>query len=263
MGHQRLGTLPTTKIWDAVVALITGGADAATVASAVSSAAEGSLAKAAKDPALRRGFWLLTQIPLAARTPDFGAALQALRLEVGAKPTLIEIGAAVMTSLDDVIARDRRSTDFSDMAAATTVESLVSIASRQDDTLFGTTYQADEVHVALRGLASPARFAVLARDFFARLTCEYLGYYLSRVLPDHVGCAGRFQSIQDHHAFEQALILHCREASMIVEEFAAGWYNKRSAERSITSNNAAAFAHVAFGKVRGELRLRAGAAAHA
>lgn len=263
MGHQRLGTLPATKVWNAVVALITGGADAKSIAAAVSEAAEASLARAAKDPALQRGFWLLTQIPLAARGPEFGASLQALDLAVTSKPTLIEIAAAVMSSIDNIIAIDRDSTDFSDMAAATTVESLVSIASRQDDSLLGTTYRADDAHSALRKLASPAQFAVLARDFFARLTREYLGYYLSRTLPDHVGVTGRFQSIKDHHAFEQALTLHCRESSEIVEEFAAGWFNKRSGDQKITPAAAAAFAYVAFGKVRGELRIRAGVQAHA
>jgi hypothetical protein len=263
MGHQRLGRLPATKAWNAVVALITGGADAADIASAVGRVTEDSLANAADDPALRQGFWLLTQIPLAAREADFGAALRALGLEVSRQPTLIEIGASVMAALDRVTATDTRASDLSEIAAVATVESLVAVAGRQGPSLFGNAYQADEARTSLAGLASPAHFAVLARDFFARLTHGYLGYYLSRVLPDQVGTARRFQSIQDHSTFEAALQTHCREASYIIEAFSAEWFSKTVFQSGITRSKAGGFAHVAFQKMRDELQMRSGSDANA
>jgi hypothetical protein len=263
MGHQRLGRLSATRPWQAVVALITGGADAAEVAAAVGKAAEASLQRAGDDGALRQGFWLLTQLPLAASQADFGQALLALGLDTTSQPSLIEIGAAVMAAIDDVIACDPRATDFSEIAATAAVESLVAVAGRDAGGLFGTTYAADEARVALRELAKPTRFAVLARDFFARLTREYLSYYLSRVLPDHVGGAQRFPSLKDHHAFERALETHCRETSEIIESFAAGWFDKANYEGGITPDKAGRFAHVAFEKVRSELQERAKASSHA
>jgi hypothetical protein len=262
MGHQRLGRLPATRPWQGVVALITGGADAAKIAGAVGQAAEESLQRAGNDSALRQGFWLLTQLPLAAREADFGRALLTLGLDTTSQPSLIEIGAAVMTTIDDVIACDPRATDFSEIAATATVESLVAVAGRDAGGLFGAAYAADDAHVALRDLAKPTRFAVLARDFFARLTREYLAYYLSRVLPDHVGGAQRFPSLKDHHAFERALETHCRETSQVIEGFAGGWFDKTNYEGGITPDKAGRFAHVAFGKVRDELQARARASAH-
>ncbi|TCH99222.1 hypothetical protein EJV46_07835 [Roseococcus sp. SYP-B2431] len=258
MGHQRLGTLPASRAWQSIIALITGGADAKQVAAAVSDVAEPALAVAANDRALQHGFWLLTQIPLAARDAAFGEALQRIGLEVVAEPTITEIGAAVMSMLDDTILADRRSNDFSDLAATTVVESLVSVAARDEGSLFGSTYQADEAWASLRKLASPARFAVLVRDFVARLTREHLGYYLSRTLPAQVGQSHRFQSLRDHHLFETALTLHCREASLIVEQFAADWYGKHSFEGTLTPKTAAGFVQAAFKKVREELRARGG-----
>jgi hypothetical protein len=53
--------------WQQVINLISGGADVRDVASATSVAAERSLERAGGDPILRHAFWLLTQIPLAAR----------------------------------------------------------------------------------------------------------------------------------------------------------------------------------------------------
>jgi hypothetical protein len=263
MGHQRLGKLPTTRPWRAVIALVTGGADAAEVAAAVGQAAEESLQRAGDDNALRQGFWLLTQLPLAAQEADFGRALNALGLDTTSQPTLIEIGAAVMAVIDDGLACDPKATDFSEMAATAAVESLVAVAGRDAGGLFGTTYAADEARAALRDLAKPARFAMLARDFFARLTREYLSYYLSRVLPDHVGGAQRFPSLKDHHAFEHALETHCRETSKIIEVYAADWFNKTNYEGGITPDKAGWFAYKAFEKVRAELQARATGSVHA
>ena len=67
MGHVRLGRLPRTQSWKKVVELISGGADAAEIAAATSKAAEAEILRVGKDPAFVRAFWLLTQLPLAAR----------------------------------------------------------------------------------------------------------------------------------------------------------------------------------------------------
>jgi len=67
MGHIRLGRLPATKKWQQVVALLSRGASLEQIAGASAEAAEISLEHARRDPALLQSFWLLTQLPLAAR----------------------------------------------------------------------------------------------------------------------------------------------------------------------------------------------------
>jgi hypothetical protein len=68
MGHIRLGRLPATKKWQQVVALLSDGASLEQIAGASAEAAEISLGHAQHDPALVQSFWLLTQLPLAARS---------------------------------------------------------------------------------------------------------------------------------------------------------------------------------------------------
>jgi hypothetical protein len=68
MGHIRLGRLPATKKWKQVVALLAYGASTEQIAGASAEAAENSLEHARHDLALVQSFWLLTQIPLAARS---------------------------------------------------------------------------------------------------------------------------------------------------------------------------------------------------
>jgi hypothetical protein len=56
---------------------------------------------------------------------------------------------------------------------------------------------------------------------------------------------------------EVRLDLHCREASRIIKEFSGGWYGKTlQQQKAITQDAARGFAHVAFKKLRAELRQR-------
>lgn len=256
MGHQRLGKLPATRKWEAVVRLVAGGGDVGEVAAAAADAAESSLAAAADDPALRRAFHLLACVPLAAREDAFGPALHRLGLQVGEAPTLVEVAVAVTAAVDHAAEWGEARTDLSEMATLAAVESLVAVASREGPSLFGATYATDEARSALRALSTDRGFALLARDFFARLTRRCLDYFLSRAVADHVGADRRFPSLKDHHAFDAAMALHCREASEIVEAFAQGWHGKALFEGGITEAKSGGFAHHAFAKIGDELRAR-------
>ena len=257
MGHQRMGKLPMTKHWKAVIQLITAGADAAHVAASTSVAAEQSLAKAGKNSVLRHAFWLLTQVPLAAREGNFGQRLRGLGLQVGDAPNLVEIGTAMIEALDEVSRKSGgRRDDLGEIASKSATESLIAIASHNGSSLFGTTYAADEALASLRSLSTSRQFGILARDFFSRLARSFLGYFLSRVIPQHVGANKRFQSIKDHDAFDEALQRHCRETSLIVEQFACDWFSKTNYEGGITPAKAGTFVHVALSKITAELQVR-------
>jgi hypothetical protein len=262
MGHQRIGTLPATRKWKAVIALITGGASAAEVAAQTALAAEQSLEQASRNRALRHAFYLLTQIPLAARTTDFAKGLRELGLQVSDNPSLVEIGSAMLAAIDRVGSRARHVDDLSEIASKAAAESLMMVAGRSGESLFGASYAADDARAALRGLSTNRQFGVLARDFMSRLILSISSYFLSRVLPQHVGTRKRFQSVKDHHAFDEALNRHCRETSFIVEQYACDWFSKTNYEGGIDPQKAGGFLHVALGKVRAELEIRR-AAAHA
>src|SRR5262245_26473105 len=93
MGHIRLGRLPRTRKWQQVVALLGADARVDRIAGAAAAAAESALRSAHADPALGHSYWLLTQIPLAARSADFARSLGKLGLRVGDQPTLLAVVA--------------------------------------------------------------------------------------------------------------------------------------------------------------------------
>jgi len=259
MGHIRLQRLPASRKWQQVVALLSGDADRAAVAGASATAAESSLRHGHDDPALAQSFWLLTQIPIAARSTDFPGELRSLGLHVGEEPSLLEVVGAFADAVDRVTGREGGRTDLGEMAQLAAAESLTAIAGAELPDLFGPT--ADDARLAIGKLAAKDRFARLARDFFARLTRAHLDYYLSRTLPDHVGPGRRLASAAEHTRFNAALEQHCQEASRIVESFAGGWFSKTLFEGGITPEKARRFVFVALKKINDELRRRSSARA--
>ena len=256
MGHLRLGILPKGKRWNQVVELLGSTGDVANLAAATALAAEAELEAAKGDPALAYTVWLLTQLPLAARSPQFSARLGELGFEAGSEQSVLGLTAGFTTAIDRQVSGSAQLTDFGDLARQSAVESLSSLVGAGMPSLFGTS--ADDLQRELAKIGSKDRFASLARDFFARLTQKTLEYYISRELPNHVGPGKTIDSIGSQIAFRGALESHCREASLIVEEFAGGWYSKANYKGAISPSQAQGFADYSLKKLRDELRMRRG-----
>jgi hypothetical protein len=251
MGHIRLGTLPRTRQWIQVLDLIGGGADTSDVAAATMDASQHGLKEAAKDPGLVYTVWLLTQVPLAARSDNFVTQLRTLGLGVSDSPSLLEVVAAFTGAVDARLRRTGGRTDLGEMAQMAASETLAELGTPQSASLFETT--PDEVQQRIRNFSTTNQFGALSREFFARLSRKYLTYFLSRELSNYVRADGRFSSIDKHAQFNQGLDRYCREASRIIEEFSGGWFSKSNFEGGITEEKAADFVHVALKKLRAEL----------
>ena len=122
--------------------------------------------------------------------------------------------------------------------------------------LFGES--SGDVSSALRKLKRKKDFGQLAKNFFAKLTNECLGYFLSKTLATHVGEGHRFATMNQMGQFEAALTRHCDEAARIVEEFSADWFSKRRYEEGgkISRESVEGFGWYALAKMRQELGER-------
>ena len=251
MGHIRLGTLPRTHQWIEVLDLIGGGAGMPDVAAATMDASQNGLLRAAQDPGLVYTAWLLTQVPLAARSDDFADRLRKLGLTVSDSPSLLEIAGGFTGAVDAHLRRTGGRSDLGEMAQMAASETLTALGTPANVALFEAA--APTVQETIRAFSTTKQFGGLAREFFARLSKKYLTYFLSRELSNHVGGNGRFSSIGQHAEFNEGLDLYCRQASRIVEEFSGGWFSKTNFEGGITQAKTAGFVHVALKKLRAEL----------
>lgn len=253
MGHIRLGNLPRTRKWQQVVALIEGGAGTAQIANATITAAEQGFKLAAEDKGLVETIWLLTQLPLAAKSEDFGQALQSVGLDVSDSPGLMEVLGAFSDAIDKKLTNNGGRTDLGEMAQMAATETITQIIGSRTQSLFGTT--SDDVKNAFSKLATNKQFSIFARDFFARLTNKCLDYFVSKAVSHHVGEGKRFRTLAQQGEFTKALGTHSREASKIIEEFSGGWFSKTNwVKKSISRKDAASFTHVAMKKIVAELK---------
>lgn len=257
MGHIRLGSsLPETHKWQDVVELVAGDGPAAAIADATMDAAQRGLEIASRDEGLRHTLWLLTQITLAARKPDFALALSAAGVPVPDNPSVFDIVGGFSESIDDHLRRTGNRSDIGEMAQMAAAETLTALCSAKSTRLWETT--AADVQEAVGSYSTKDGFSTLAHDFFSRLTQRYLTYHLSRELSVHVGEGKRFRDINSHTQFLDQLNTSCRQAAIIVKEFAGGWYSKANYESGITPEKARNFAWVALKKIRAELKVRGG-----
>ncbi len=255
MGHIRLGTLPQSKKWREVVALLNSDAPMELIALAAANASEKDLKRASDDPVFQYVSNLLVTLPLQARSPSFLEFVTGVGLSEENLTSVTGLLSGLNSVIDAQASELGRASDAGDIAKAALLETLSVQLNDRLPSLFEPSPA--EVRRALAGFSSGQGFAVLARDFFARLTYRSLDYYLSRELANHTGSGKRFASDAERVAFQQALRQHAFEASRIVQEFAGGWYGKTVwKEQSFDQDAINNFTRFAFTKMRRELGRR-------
>src|SRR5436305_4151836 len=121
MGHIRLGAIPKSRPWTAVVAslgvpaassvLSTSDAAAKTdafvgqVAKRTLAAARAGLTKAKKDDGLRQTFYLLAQVALASRGASWLERLRLLGIELSDESTILDLTTEVQAAVDGFLQR--------------------------------------------------------------------------------------------------------------------------------------------------------------
>ncbi len=254
MGHIRLGQLPNSQPWRTVVGCIADGATVAAVAGATSTAAARGLKLSKTDPGVARVLYLLARTALAARDKNFTAALARVQVTVPAEPGVFDLTAAFASAIRQWHLDTRKAqTDLGQMALLAATEALTQCVGTGSATLFPT---GQEVHTATRELSTKNGFALLAHEYFARFVRRFLLYHLSRELSQHVGGNGRFASSTEHNTFLAKLDVHCREAAVIVRDYAGGWYSKAKFEDGISEQQAQKFSAYSLTKLRSELERR-------
>lgn len=255
MGHIRLGTLPQSKKWRSVVALLQADADVLEIALAASAAAERDLGRMPNDPVFQFVIGLLVRAPLIARSPDYASYLNELGITQEQSGSVAGLLAGLGRVLDEVSYQAGRSSDAGELAKASLLESLSIHLRDSVPSLLEPT--AADVRKALASLSSGQEFSKLARDFFARLAFRSIDYFLSRELANHTGNGQRFATDTDRTIFQQDLAQHTFEAAKIVESYAGGWYGKTVWQKGeLTPEAIDRFARYSFKKLRSELGRR-------
>lgn len=261
MGHSRLGKLPKTKQWNAVVATFAGadpGADGSNFTTEVSriateamKASAGAVKAARSDGGVAEIFFILTQIALAARRQNTVEALERLDIRLPAAPSALDVTIEVHRIIDDRLDANGRRTDIGEMAQLAVGEALASYLRAQPRDMFADPAQ--QLHRNLKGLGTQKAFGQISHEFFGGLTARLLGFNLSRLVRAG-GNSHLIGDADDLTRFNAELRLHSRQRAEIVRDFAARWFSKREFEEGITRDNCKRFVAHALKKLEDEFK---------
>jgi len=175
------------------------GAPAAATMGAIAAqtldAAQRALDKAVDDPGVRYTFYLLTQVALAARNPDWDAALGRHGIHLSTESTVFDFTAAVQDAIDRHIRQSPLgATDLSEIAQQSAGEAITSLVGTRTASLFGGS--SADIRDAMRSLSTKKGFGELGQRFFGRFVARFFNFYLSRVTAANLG-SPRLQDLGD------------------------------------------------------------------
>ena len=256
MGHIRLGTLPQTLAWKAVVQLIADGADVAQVADATLDAADKALARMAKDAGFNETVWLLTQLGIAAKKESPAEHLESVGLRLSSHTSIAEVASAIRMALNEQMSKTGRESDVGPIASNVLVSAITTHLTAKLGGLFEAS--STDVHSALGELGKQKAFGELTRTFFGRLMGDTLKYFLDKTIDTHLGQGQRFNTRNEAREFRNALTTHCMEVSGVVETFAGEWYSKNRFEGDgeIRRDKTEGFGWFAVEKIRAAMKQR-------
>jgi hypothetical protein len=261
MGHTRLGAIPKTQKWQEVVEQIAGPrlagergtspVNIGAVAAQTLDAAQKGIERAANDPGVRYTFYLLTQLALASRRPEWEPSLAKHGIQLSRESTVFDLTAEVHSAIDRHLRKTSwGATDLSEIAQQSAGEAISSLAGSRTVSLFGAS--SADVQNAIRSLSTKKGFGELGQRFFGRFVSRFLNFYLSRVTAATLG-GPRLRNLGDIAHFNDALGTHCDQSARIVRDFCGEWYSKTEYQKGIDLENTSRFVAVAFKKLRSEL----------
>lgn len=254
MGHTIVGRLPKSERWRVVVELLQAPAlDTRGLASATIHASNDRLLRLRGDPSLAYCFWLLVRLAAAARGPDFAEDLAHLGIPIRRGDTALNLIARVADVARVELNRHPESGPFGELAALALRRALLETVGTEGRSLFGSSLE--DLERSFRRHSSAAQFGELSQRFFGDFFARTLRFYVERELSNSVGTGGALETVANSGDFAASLDRHARQSAVIVEQFAAGWYSKRSWEHdgAIPLEDAQGFVAHALTKLRKEL----------
>jgi len=246
MGHERLGVLPKTKRWRAIVAEIAAAdappSDVPDITKHTLKALGSRYVDLASDSGVEAAFSFLVDMARAAagkRSP----------VDIADRSPL-----SITTDLTKRLGATEGSLETSEIVRRAAADAIATW-SRDNATTQSELFADSESRNPWRALGTGAGFCELSRLFFARLTERYLNYFLDReasaALPDFQAREQFRQQLQKHLG---DVSKHSFETAKITQSFAAGWFNKIAAKHQPSAAQLRHFLSYAFEKLREDLR---------
>ena len=255
MGHVRIGFLPHTRQWNAIVhqlSLYDNDANAvAEIADRTLDAVRKEFSSLQYDESIIQAIEYLATIVVSSRQDDQVTFLQENGYSVDNDLTVF----ALISSAKKMIRTEDGSLETNKLARDAAIQAVMDYYEKHSNRQL-SLFETKDNPFKKRG--SGSEFCELARYFFAAFTEKQIRYYIDRVASSVIGDYNKYIHFSDTLTTQSlAITEHAFEISKIMQSFAAGWFNKHALNSPPSSDSVSDFLNISFGKVREELRLEA------
>jgi len=255
MGHERIGMLPRSTKWRAVVDDLAkyshNNASVSTLSNKVLDNVRSRFADISNDKGVNAAFSFLVTMALSGKTNKSTEELTKAEIELDRNASELQIAKEIGRWVE----KNMQSREYGELAKAAAIDTVAawSIKIRTgQETFFGKAETNEEIWLKAK---DGSGFCELSRLFFSKFTERYLCYFLERE------AGSQFSSWDDSsrlrrelNDYIQKVSRYAFETAKITESFAAGWYNKNTKEGLPSAKQIRGFLWMAFEKLREELR---------
>lgn len=253
MGHMRIGFLPRSKQWNAIVEQLSlfGGdpTDVHQIAEATLSAIQNNYKKLPDDESVIKAVKFLATLSYSANQAEQGAFLNQNGYSVDNGMTLFSI----LSSVQQYISTQTGSLEVNKMARDAVMKAVMTYHDAHKSnqiTLFG-----DIAENTWRSAGTGAAFCEMARTFVAEFTDRQLRYCIEREAPRVINDFGLLKSFSETLSSQSTAISnHALDTSKLMQSWAAGWYSNNSVSALPKDGQVRQFVDFSFRKMREEFR---------
>lgn len=255
MGHVRIGFLPRTRQWNAIVDQLSSydndEGTIAIIADRTLDAVRREFESLQYDESVKKAIEYLANIVVSSRQENQIIFLNQNGYQVDDNLSLF----ALTTCAQQLIKTENGSLEINKLAKDAAVQAVMAYYQQHSNNQL-SLFDNDNNPFKSRG--SGKEFCELARYFFAAFTEKQIRYYIDREASNVIDDYGKYIHFSDSLTKHSLGITeHAFEISKIMQSFAAGWFNKHALDNTPSDASITDFLKISFGKVREELRLEA------
>ncbi len=256
MGHERIGILPKTKKWNAIVEQISNfgnnSIQATEIIENTLSNIQNQLSKLLNDKSIFESFKLLVLLSYSFHSDEYkNQILETYNINFNNNINLTDLSKILNNYLENkYISLEYH--NFAKNALLNTIFKWYEDNNIKNYSLFEDNNQNESVW---RNAGEGSGFCELSRLYFSNLTENYLKYFLERAASaniENISTREKFNSEIKKHIDE--ISKYAFETSKITQSFAAGWFNKNIKKTLPSTQGIKAFLNFAFKKMREEFR---------
>ena len=253
MGHERIGGVPHTERWHAVISGLESESmsadDVAALAQTVLDNVQDRFESLHRDSGVLAAFQFLIALAKASHKDSLGGAETTPTIDLTAETTTLQLVKSLRAWVDG----HSGSLEYADLAKKAAGDTIAVWAAEHapKQTLFESKTPIREVWQRAN---TAAGFCTLSRVFFSRFTARYLNYFICRE------ASSSSTSLADRDRLDVQLAEQIDgvsrfsfETARITQSFAAGWFNKHARDAPPTNLRLEGFLATAFGKMREDL----------